>query len=226
MKMKVTVLTPAGEYSPLPPPFSLSSLCSCVFCYGFSPLFSLFSSLCFFLFSLYSSLFTPSVCFLCFLSLFFCFFSMFFFPPFSFSLLSFPVFYFFFLCFSSLFFSLLCWLFGIYRDQSSSPSAYVSPPNKHGWGSQFLLRLGCDVQSLSHRVVIIMKIKIAFLCFDRTRMLVFHNFLPFFAGGLSVFEDEDEEQHLIEVALFLDCEWPFLIWSLKFWNFAFKPLIF
>jgi len=51
-----------------------------------------------------------------------------------------------------------------------------------------------------------MKIKIAFLCFDRTRMLVFHNFLPFFAGGLSVFEDEDEEQHLIEVALFLDCE--------------------
>jgi hypothetical protein len=37
-------------------------------------------------------------------------------------------------------------------------------------------------------------------------MLVFHNFLSFFAGGLSVFEDEDEEQHLIEVVLFLDCE--------------------
>jgi len=126
---------------------------------------------------------------------FFCFFSMFFFP---------------------LFFSLLYRLFGIYRDQSSSPSAYVSPPNKHGWGSQFLLRLGCDVQSLSHRVVIIMKIKIALLCFDRTRMLVFHNFLPLFAGGLSVFEDEDEEQRLIEKALFLDCEWPFSFWSLKF----------
>jgi hypothetical protein len=26
--------------------------------------------------------------------------------------------------------------------------------------------------------------------------------------------------------LFLDCEWPFSFWSLKFWNFAFKPLIF
>jgi len=195
MKMKVMVLTPAGEYSPLPPPFSLSSLCSCVFHYRFAPLLSLFSSLCFFLFSLCSPLFSPSICFLCFLYLFF--------------LLFFYVFLLF-------FFSLLYRLFGIYRDQSSSPSAYVSPPNKHDWGSQFLLRLGCDVQSLSHRVVIIMKIKIALLCFDRTRMLVFHNFLPLFAGGLLVFEDEDEEQRLIETTLFLDCEWPFSFWSLKF----------
>jgi hypothetical protein len=47
-------------------------------------------------------------------------------------------------------------------------------------------------------------------------MLVFHNFLPLFAGGLLVFEDEDEEQRLIETTLFLDCEWPFSFWSLKF----------
>jgi hypothetical protein len=33
---------------------------------------------------------------------------------------------------------------------------------------------------------------------------MFHNFLPFFAGGLSVFKDE--EQRLIETMLFLDCE--------------------
>jgi hypothetical protein len=37
---------------------------------------------------------------------------------------------------------------------------------------------------------------------------------------------KDEEQRLIETMLFLDCEWPFSIWSLKFWNFVFKPLIF
>jgi hypothetical protein len=87
--MKVTVLTPAGEYSPLPSPFSLSSLCSCVFCYGFSPLFSFFLSLCFFLFfSLLSSVFS------------FCLFS----------LISFFVFFAFFLCFSSLFFRYLCFL--------------------------------------------------------------------------------------------------------------------
>jgi len=202
--MKVTVLTPAGEYSLLSHPFSRSSFCSCVFCYGFSPLFSLFSSLCCFLCSLCSSLFSPSVCFLFFVSLLFFFlcFSSLFFRYLCFLSLFFALFFSLFLF--ALFFSLLCRLFGIYRDQSSSPSAYVSPPNKHSWGSQFLLRLGCDVQSLSHQVVIIMKIKIALLCFDRTRMLEFHNFLPFFAGGLSVFEDK--EQRLIETTLFLDCE--------------------
>jgi len=84
MKMKVMVLTPAGEYSPLPPPFSLSSLCSCVFHYGFSPLLSLFSSLCFFLFSFCSPLFSPSVCFLCFLYLFFLLFFYVFLPSFFF----------------------------------------------------------------------------------------------------------------------------------------------
>jgi len=48
-KTKVMVLAPAGECSPLPPPFSPSSLCSSVFrlCYGFSPpFFSLLSRLC------------------------------------------------------------------------------------------------------------------------------------------------------------------------------------
>jgi len=139
-KMKVTVLASTGEYSPLPPPFSLSSLCSCVFRYGFSPQFSLLPSLCLFLFALCSPLLSPSV-------------FLFFLPPF------------------------LCRLLGIYRDQCSYPSAYISPPNKHDWGSRFLLGLGRNVQSLSHRVVIIMKIKIALLCFDMTRMLVFHNFL-------------------------------------------------
>jgi hypothetical protein len=50
--------------------------------------------------------------------------------------------------------------------------------------------------------VIIMKIKIALLCFDRTRMLGFHIFLSFFAGRLSVLEDVDDESCLIETMLF------------------------
>jgi len=33
-------------------------------------------------------------------------------------------------------------------------------------------------------------------------MLVFHTFLYFFAGGLSVFEGEDEELRLLEMTLF------------------------
>jgi hypothetical protein len=52
-------------------------------------------------------------------------------------------------------------------------SAYVSPPDKHGLGSRFLLGLGRDIQSLSPLVVITMKIRIDLLCFDRTRMLAF-----------------------------------------------------
>jgi len=52
-------------------------------------------------------------------------------------------------------------------------SAYVSPPDKHGLGSRFLLGLGRDIQSLSPLVVITMKIRIDLWCFDRTRMLAF-----------------------------------------------------
>jgi len=93
-KMKIMVLAPAKECSPLPPPFCPSSLYSSVFrlSYGFSTLF-----LGFFFFSIF---------FLCF--------SLFAFSPlFVFSLL----FLLFFLP------ALLCLLLGIYRDQSSSPSA-------------------------------------------------------------------------------------------------------
>jgi hypothetical protein len=66
--------------------------------------------------------------------------------------------------------------------------------------------------------VIIMKIKIALLCFDKTRMLGFHIFLSFFAGRLSVLKDVDEEPCLIETVMFWGWKWLFLIWSLKFLN--------
>ena len=81
-KAKITVRALAGECSPSPPLFSLSSLCFLFFfCYGFSPLCSY-------------SVVSPSVLvfFLCFLL---------FVPPFLF----------------------FCRLLGIYKDQSSSPSA-------------------------------------------------------------------------------------------------------
>jgi hypothetical protein len=67
-------------------------------------------------------------------------------------------------------------------------------------------------------VVIIIKIKIALLCFDRIGMLVFHTFLSFFAGGFSMLEYEDKESRLIEMTLFWDLKWLFPIWSLKFLN--------
>lgn len=38
-----------------------------------------------------------------------------------------------------------------------------------------------------------MKIRIDLLCFGRTRMLAFY-FLPFFAGGFAVLEEEEEEE--------------------------------
>jgi hypothetical protein len=63
-----------------------------------------------------------------------------------------------------------------------------------------------------------MKIKIALLCFDKTRMLGFHIFLSFFAGRLSVLKDVDEEPCLIETVMFWGWKWLFLIWSLKFLN--------
>jgi len=67
-KTKVMVLAPAGECSPLPPPFSPSSLCSSVFrlCYGFSPPF-----LGFFFFSIFFSVFLSLLSRLCSFSLFF-----------------------------------------------------------------------------------------------------------------------------------------------------------
>jgi len=66
--------------------------------------------------------------------------------------------------------------------------------------------------------VIIRKNRIALLCLDMTRMLVFHMFLSFFVGMLYVLEDEDEELCLIETALFWGWKWLFLIRSLKFLN--------
>ena len=68
----------------------------------------------------------------------------------------------------------------------SLPQPYVSPPDKHGWRRRFLLGFGREVSSLSRRVEIIMKINTAFLCFERTRMLVFHTSVSYFAGGRSV----------------------------------------
>jgi len=67
-KTKVMVLAPAGECSPLPPPFSPSSLCSSVFrlCYGFSPPF-----LGFFFFSIFFSVFFSLLSRLCSFSIFF-----------------------------------------------------------------------------------------------------------------------------------------------------------
>jgi len=113
-----------------------------------------------------------------------------------FSLSVFPFFLSFFLliCFVD------CWVF--IEINLLLPQPNISPPDKHGWGRRFLLGLGREVQSLSRGVVIIMKIKIALLCFDRTRMLGFHIFLSFFAGRLSVLEDVDEESCLIETMLF------------------------
>jgi hypothetical protein len=57
-------------------------------------------------------------------------------------------------------------------------------------------------------------------------MPVFHNFVSFFAGVLSAFEEEEEEQCMFETVPFWTGNYHFLIWSLKFSNFAFKPLIF
>jgi hypothetical protein len=49
-------------------------------------------------------------------------------------------------------------------------------------------------------------------------MLVLHTFISFFADGVRCFEDEDDEQRLIETALLWGWKWLFPIWSLKFLN--------
>ena len=52
--------------------------------------------------------------------------------------------------------------------------------------------------------MIILKNRIALLCLDRIRMLVFHTLLSFFAGGILALEDE--EQRLVETNIYITKE--------------------
>jgi hypothetical protein len=53
------------------------------------------------------------------------------------------------------------------------------------------------------------------------------NLSPFFAGGFAASDEgKEEEQCMFKTTSFWSWKCPFSIWSLKFWNFKFKPLIF
>ena len=90
------------------------------------------------------------------------------------------------------------------------------------WWTPFYKHEGVRNSSLSLHDCNLQEDKICNLSSSWTGMPVFHNFLSFFAGGLSASEEEEEEQCMFETVSFWTGNDHFSIWSLRFPNFTFK----